>query len=213
MLIKNLANIKMKSLILVITIISSSGLIWGQLKTSFNLEYYNHLSEEANRKYPDSACNIIIRDSLNMKIFNSGKARIKMDTLSKWKLLFEYSTEEQFVGQELLIDSVSSKPPVKFFCAYDKSKEYSGKELFEGLEMDTTFLKDFVSTFLFRTYMHDYDSLKNFPNIFERDDPFNRVWMPIFSDDYLILRRVHSYPDGSQTSFYNEHILYFKRME
>lgn len=79
--------------------------------------------------------------------------------------------------------------------------------------MDITFLKDFVSTFLFRIYKHDYDSLKNFPNIFERDDPFNRVWMPIFSDDYLILRRVHSYPYGSQTSFYNEHILYFKRME
>lgn len=127
MLIKKLANTKMKSLILVITIISSSGLCWGQLKTSFNLEYYNHLSEEANRKCTDSACNIINRDSLKMKIFNSGKARIKMDTLSKWKLLFEYSTEEQFVGQELQIDSVSSNRQLSFFVRMKSQRNIAEK--------------------------------------------------------------------------------------
>ncbi len=91
--------------------------------------------------------------------------------------------------------------------AYDNSKEYSGIELFKGLGIDSAFLKVRSSDLI-----HDYESLKNFPVIYERSDSLNRVWVPIISDDYLILRYVHSYPNGNMTSFYNETMLYFKRI-
>ena len=48
MVIRWLANIKMKSLIIVFTIISSSGLCWGQFKTFSNSECDNQLAEEAS---------------------------------------------------------------------------------------------------------------------------------------------------------------------
>ncbi len=54
--------------------------------------------------------------------------------------------------------------------------------------------------------------LRFFPPIFEREDPLNRAWSLIaMSDENLIIRYVHSYPNGNQTSWYTERVYYFKR--
>jgi hypothetical protein len=54
--------------------------------------------------------------------------------------------------------------------------------------------------------------LRFFPPVFDREDPLNRGWSLIaMSDDNLIIRYVHSYPNGNQTSWYTERVYYFRR--
>lgn len=101
-----------------------------------------------------------------------------------------------------------SHKSIKFI--YDSSKVYYGKELFLGLEIDSMFLNNAPKPWL-KMWKHETDSLKCFPQVRERNDPLNRIWMPIICGDYLILRFVHSYPDGNETSFYRESVLLFKK--
>ena len=54
--------------------------------------------------------------------------------------------------------------------------------------------------------------LKSVPLIYERDHFFNRKTTPIIiNNQYLILRYVHSYPNGNQTSWFSETNYYFKK--
>lgn len=54
--------------------------------------------------------------------------------------------------------------------------------------------------------------LKYFPTIYERDDALNSKWTAILPNSvYLIIRLVHSYPNGNATSWYKERTYYFKR--
>jgi len=204
----------MNALVIILIIISTTKLCSGQNNVSSQWEYYNKLAEEANKEDPNSSYRIIDIDSLNNMIFKHGKAQMRIDTLSNWKILFEYSYGWMHIaGQEmfntnLIPDSLlaikTPKKNIKY--AYDNSKEYSGAALYKGLEIESAFL-NIRSSDIF----HHYDSLKKFPVIYERNDPLNRVWAPIISGNYLMLRYVHSYPNGNVTSFYNETILYFKR--
>jgi hypothetical protein len=55
--------------------------------------------------------------------------------------------------------------------------------------------------------------LKYFPAIYERDDFFNTKWTAILPhSEYLIIRLVHSYPNGNMTSWYKERTYYFKKV-
>ena len=195
----------------------SNAFLTRDLATSFNWDYYHQLHEEANRVYPNSKCTIFDLDSLNNTIFDNAKAFLKMDTTSNWKLLFEYTIGWTYMAGSptslinLIPDSLPApKKNVKY--AYTESKKYSGRELFNGLEIDSFFLSKDSMLYFSTLYNIETDSLYNFPAIRDRDHPFNRVWTPILSGEYLLLRYVHSYPDGNLTSSYNEIVLYFKRV-
>lgn len=170
-------------------------------------DFYNQIRNEANKRY-SSSNEIINIDSLNKTIFKHGEAKMKMDTISDWMILFGYSNEGQsIIGQTfelpLYSDSIRTFDEImlkSYVYLYDSSMVYSGSELFKGLEIDLRFLQA-------------DSTLQWFPIIFERHDELNHTWVPIISGDNLILRYVHSYPDGSMTSFYYEYILYFKKRE
>lgn len=67
---------------------------------------------------------------------------------------------------------------------------------------------------IFNLKYNDSMFLKNFPLVFEREDFYNRKTTPIIiKNKYLILRYVHSYPNGNQTSWYNEMNYYFAKVE
>lgn len=233
MLIWKLANINMKTVTIIIILLVSN-FCRAQLESENKLSYYGELSKEANKEYRNSSYQVIDLDSLFNFIFSKRKAHVKMDTSSYWKVLFEISTEcshsvsreQQYHSFDLsqkivpLItkdtsDVVSKKktsiPQKKIKVIYDSSKVYYGKELFLGLEIDSMFLNNAPKPLLKIMWNHDTDSLKDFPQIYERNDPLNGIWTPIICGDYMILRLVHSYPDGNDTSFYNERLLYFKK--
>ncbi|MDX2173195.1 MAG: hypothetical protein SFY56_08750 [Bacteroidota bacterium] len=53
--------------------------------------------------------------------------------------------------------------------------------------------------------------LNYFPNVYARDSRFNGEWTAIsLNKEYLIIRYVSSYPNGNQTSWYDEAAYYFK---
>ena len=65
---------------------------------------------------------------------------------------------------------------------------------------------------IFNLKYNDSIFLKNVPLVYEREDFFNRKTTPIvINNQYLILRYVHSYPNGNQTSWYSETNYYFKK--
>lgn len=205
----------MKSLTIILFILLSGGFCFGQFKTPATLAYYEELSIEANKVFPNSAYKTFNLDSLNKALFASGKAHVKIDTSARWKLLFEYSDSWKYIaGQTPTIQLIPEGKPVvpklNYRTAYDSCKVYTGLELFNGLEIDTAFLNIVPNVWL-KEWNHATDSIKGFHHIHKRNDPLNRVCVPIMTDDYLLLRYVHSYPDGNMTSFYKEVIFYFKR--
>ncbi len=65
---------------------------------------------------------------------------------------------------------------------------------------------------IFNLNYNDSIFLKNIPLIYEREHLFNRKTTPIvINNQYLVLRYVHSYPNGNQTSWYTETNYYFKK--
>lgn len=209
----------------IIIILLASDFCNAQTVSDNKLSYYGELSKEANKQHQNSPYQVIDVDSLFNLVFSVGKAQIKMDTSSNWKLLFEIKTEwihnarveQGNYSFDLYQDTnpsitkeTSNFPKKNIMTIYDSSKVYNGKELFLGLNMDSMFLRNSPKSWL-KMWKHDTDSMKCFPQVHERNDPLNRIWSPIICEDYLILRFVHSYPDGNETSFYREIILLFKK--
>ena len=65
---------------------------------------------------------------------------------------------------------------------------------------------------IFNLKYNDSIFIKNVPLVYEREDFFNRKTTPIIiNNQYLLLRYVHSYPNGNQTSWYTETNYYFKK--
>ncbi len=51
------------------------------------------------------------------------------------------------------------------------------------------------------------------PIVWGRNAPFNGEWTAsLGNEDHLIVCRVHSYPDGNQTSWYHEQVYYFEKL-
>lgn len=217
----------MKSVLIIFIALFITDFSNAQLDTENQLNYYGKLSKEANKEYPNSPYEVINIDSLYNAIFNERNAQLCMDTSSYWKVMFEMSSysessvrEPHFINLSEIINvktlsdtaeiivkkTVIPQKNIKLF--YDSSKVYYAKDLFLGLDMDSMFLNKNLNLHIWK---HATDSLKNFPVIRERNDPLNREWVPIITDDYMILRIVHSYPDGNETSFYRENVIYFKK--
>ena len=77
--------------------------------------------------------------------------------------------------------------------------------------------KLFTSREIFRLlslYGKDSTVLRQYPLVMAREDYYNRRWTPVSSSPhYLVLRYVHSYPNGNMTSWYNEARYYFERVD
>jgi hypothetical protein len=164
---------------------------------------FQELYHEANHTMGDSSCQLVHLDSLHQIIFSTNKAELRIDSSSKWQLLFGYRDGwEQIVHHEARPrfpnDSLGRRK-LRYIC--DDLKVYSSQQLIETLSIHRNFL------------VAQTHEIKHFPIIFGRNDPLNTVFTPILSGDYLLIRYVHSYPHGNMTSFYSESMLYFRRQQ
>jgi hypothetical protein len=55
--------------------------------------------------------------------------------------------------------------------------------------------------------------IDGFPVVYKRNDIYNRKCTALIRGAYLMLRYVHSYPNGNMRSWYVEEIYYFKKEE
>jgi len=161
-------------------------------------EFYELLSEEANAELMHYPYELVNLNSLNKEILNAN-AYIGIDETAQWNLLFENVTYwESIIGGPQ--PSPKNVKPKKFAKKFDRRPvRYLSTELIEGLQID-------LSSLTITELPKD-----GFLEITARDHPYNTKWIPIQSDDYLIIRHVHSYPHGNMTSFYGEIVLYFER--
>lgn len=125
------------------------------------------------------------------KQFNSNDS-ITINQLTKWKLIcYTVNGWYQIVGQPKSITN-------------DKYVS-NNKEAVVGTTENL--LK------IFNLKYNDSIFLKKIPLVFEREDFFNRKTTPIIiNNKYLVLRYVHSYPNGNQTSWYREMNYYFTKV-
>lgn len=77
---------------------------------------------------------------------------------------------------------------------------YSGKSMIDSLYLPS------------RSTDPKASKTNGLPVIFERDDLNNTRWTVFQNEDYLMLRKVHSYPNGNMTSFYSETLVFFRAL-
>lgn len=125
------------------------------------------------------------------KQLNSEDA-ITINQSTKWKLVcYAVNGWSQIVGQPK--STVNDK-----YVSSTKDEVVTTENLFK----------------IFNLKYNDSIFLKNIPLVFEREDFFNRKTTPIIiNNKYLVLRYVHSYPNGNQTSWYREMNYYFTKVE
>lgn len=126
-----------------------------------------------------------------LNVYKTVSIRNSIKESTKWKFLC--STENgwtEIVGRNKTITDSKFVSKTKII--------YSTQEVFElfDLKYNDSSIIDFV------------------PFVFERDNYYNRKTTPIIlNNSYLIVRYVHSYPNGNQTSWYHENSYYFKKEE
>lgn len=171
--------------------------------SSGSYDYAEELDKEFQRFGKDSAVRSINLDSFDQLFFQNQDAFYGVDPNTRWMPLFEYGFYwEHVVGQDPMKSSQVSFPESPIYIKqimHGSRMVYSAENLLEGLEIG-------IEYFIPRT-----PYLSAFPLVLDRNDPKNRQWVVIASEDYLVLRYVHSYPNGNQTSFYWEKRYCFKR--
>lgn len=132
-------------------------------------------------------------DSIKKEWSKSDSTNIRFSLSDKWNLIyFQFSGSEHHFG---------SMPVGINHCYISTNKDtvFTSKQIFCEFNIgDSISLKEYP--------------LKYFPTIYEREDEFNAKWTAILpNSEYLIIRMVHSYPNGNATSWYKERTYYFKR--
>ncbi|MDP2176002.1 MAG: hypothetical protein Q8K70_08845 [Bacteroidota bacterium] len=136
-------------------------------------------------------------DSMKKEWSKSDSSNIRFSLSDKWNLFyFQFSgSEHHFVpsGIPLGIDIN------RCYNSTNKDTVFTSKQIFCEFNIgDSISLKDYP--------------LKYFPTIYERVDEFNAKWTAILpNSEYLIIRMVHSYPNGNATSWYKERTYYFSK--
>lgn len=168
-------------------------------------EFSQALYDEFHDFRKDSSSRQINLDSFDQVFFQSNSSFLGIEQISRWMPHFCYRYSWEHVqGQFSETDSgvfhglSDTITHVKQFI-HGSRMVYSAESLLEGLEIDVQY------------WNPQKPYLSDFPLIMERDDPLNHTWIPIISGEYLVLRFVHSYPNGNLTSFYRETRFYFKR--
>ena len=131
-------------------------------------------------------------DSIKRNLIKENELKDSFSLKYTWTLSFyEYfGWEDHFAGQGT-VDSINQKYVGKY-----KTAILTSEEIFH----------------VFKISGNSNFPLDKLPVIYESDALFNGKWTAIYSsNDYLIIRRVVSYPYGNQTSWYKEKIYYFKK--
>ncbi|WP_395054109.1 hypothetical protein [Flavobacterium sp.] len=125
----------------------------------------------------------------NIQKFNTKDIIPSINQSTKWKLIcYKINGWNEIVGQQ--------KTQVN--------------RIFVSNNKDNLTTEDVLK--IFDIKYNDSIFLKNVPLVYEREDFFNRKTTPIvINNQYLLLRYVHSYPNGNQTSWYTETNYYFKK--
>jgi hypothetical protein len=137
-------------------------------------------------------------DSITKDWSKSDSSNIRFSLSDKWNLFyFQFSGSEQYFG---------SMPPSgtvidQCYISTNKDTAFTSKQIFCEFNIgDSISLKE--------------NPLKYFPTIYEREDKFNAKWTAILpNSEYLIIRMVHSYPNGNATSWYKERTYYFSKVK
>lgn len=128
-------------------------------------------------------------DSLH-KFFNSNAKPSFYKPLDTWQLVGYRNSgwHENFPGKRNNIDAN--------FVANRNAMLKSGKDILKAFQLsDTNF------------------PLQIIPGVYERGAPYNGYWTAILpANDYLLIRYVHSYPNGNQSSWYHESVYYFRKV-
>lgn len=102
----------------------------------------------------------------------------------------------------------------QFFGSEDGLEQVDFYHSYLSTNTDTTFTSQqiFCAFHLGDSMSFKQNPLKYFPRIYERDDTWNAEWTAILPhSEYLIIRMVHSYPNGNHTSWYKEKLYYFRK--
>mgnify|MGYP000318106275 CR=1 FL=1 len=189
-------------------------LLLGFTSTSMGQGFMDSLRIESEKIYPNSKIDTFDLDHFNQDFFISSKVQMNIRSSGQYQIMFIHETgwthtygsddpwtykQAQQESQILnLTDSTSISKTLVLRC--EEAKIYSGQELIYGLG--------------FLVPKNDnYPVVHSFPVVYERNDPLNRRWTFFENDTHMVLRYVHSYPHGNQTSFYHEIVIYFKRLD
>lgn len=170
-------------------------------------DFVGELQKEATKEFPDSQYIQVNLKNFTQLIFKQGKTKMKMDTTSRWQILFMYKFGWRHIvgqkSQEIPFDlrMLNKKPIVK--KVYKSSKIYKGTTLYKRLGIKPVYLSN-----------KSKESLSPPSTFINNNHPLNGVWVPTQTSNknYLALRCVSSYI-GSQTSWYSEIIFYFKKVK
>jgi hypothetical protein len=184
------------------------------LPASYGQSFLDSLRIEASVIHSKSKLDTVILDSFNNAFFASKNVKMEIDPKKNYQIMFIYEEAwahtygmkgawnyKQVQAEKTIQKLTDTIPPAPLKKVYSPSnKSYSGKMLTEKLGLPHRITPPS------ETWLH-------FPAVYERDDPYNRVWTYFTDNSYLILRYVHSYPNGNTTSFYHEIVIYFKRID
>ncbi len=160
-------------------------------------EFYEELSAAVEVQFSDNDYTLVNFADWNNAFFKTDVTQ-SMNSRAKWKLMFEqYEYTEEVLGQPLPTKNHSKDKYGKL--SNNSQAIYTSKELLENLLIDQTLFSN--------------DLVTGYPHIYERENELNGEWIPYQSNNLLVLRYVHSYPNGNMTSFYKEILLYFERIE
>lgn len=174
------------------------------------------------------SCDSVNREDFEKQFFQKG-AFIGIDTTTNYQLMFKHlSGQKETIGADNAItvykeidqteepkkenkpakekavrmeSSASSKERKTEMIRYPTNgKVYPGYELFQKLLLDSAIIARNTA-------------LTSFPEAMGQNDQLNAQWVPMLSDEYLILRYVNKYPFDKTTIYSEEHTLYFRKVK
>jgi hypothetical protein len=127
-------------------------------------------------------------------------------------ILFKPASTEMDLKPEL---DLSANWQLLYYRDTENRSYYDGKNYgYDSKYIHKTNTEWHTTAAILDTFAIDknFQPLNQAPLIYARDSPFNGDWTVILPDpEYMIIRWVHSYPDGNAQSWYKEKIYYFKK--
>lgn len=168
------------------------------------------LEREADLSVSNLSAKQIDLDSFKLHFFQFSTVKMTIDPFAKYQVLFSEEIKwESTHGENVYEMTTENKREMSlkmnknekvYKDVSNSARIFRSDELINGLEIDLSL----ANTDKFYT---------EFPVVYEREDPLNHQWTTFSNSKFLILRFVHSYPNGNYRSFYFEKLYYFKKIE
>lgn len=168
------------------------------------------LEKEADLSVSNLSAKQVDLDSFKLHFFQFSTVKMTIDPFAKYQVLFSEEIKwESRHGENVYEMTTENKREMSlkmnknekvYKDVSNSARIFRSDELINGLEIDLSL----ANTDKFYT---------EFPVVFEREDPLNHQWTTFSNSKFLILRFVHSYPNGNYRSFYFEKLYYFKKIE